>query len=312
MKRLSIVVPVMNEQDAIPLFYHTTLQAVEQLEGVEIEFMFVDDGSTDATLSVIKSLAQTDERVRYVSLSRNFGKESSMLAGLQYASGDYIAIMDVDLQDPPALLPQMLKEIQENGYDCVGTCRVTRKGEPFLRSLGARWFYALINKMSKTEIRSGARDYQMMTRQVAQAILSIGEYNRFSKGISGWVGFRRKWIEYENVERAAGKSKWSMWKLFVYALDGITAYSTVPLVVAFFLGVLLCLGSFLFIVLLIIRTLIFGDPTQGWPSLVCIIVLLAGIQLLFFGVIGQYLAKTYLETKRRPIFIIREASADIS
>ncbi len=302
---------MVNEQDAIPLFYHSTLKAVESLSSVEIEFMFVDDGSIDETLNVIKGFANMDKRVKYVSFSRNFGKESSMLAGLQYATGDYIAIMDVDLQDPPTLLPQMLRELQENGYDCVGTCRTTRKGEPFLRSLGARWFYALINKMSKTDIRPDARDYQMMTRQVAQSILSIGEYNRFSKGISGWVGFRRQWIEYENVERATGESKWSMWKLFVYAIDGITAFSTAPLVVAFFLGVLLCLGSFLFIVLLIIRTLIFGDPTQGWPSLVCIIVLLAGIQLLFFGVIGQYLAKTYLETKRRPIFIIRETSDDV-
>ncbi len=304
-KVLSVVVPVYNEQDTIAIFYQTVEKYVPQLN-VDIEYLFVDDGSADNTLDIIKKLTEQDRRVHYVSFSRNFGKEAALYAGLQNSSGDYIVLMDVDLQDPPELLPQMLKEIQENGYDCIGTRRVTRKGEPPIRSFFARMFYKLINAMSKTEIVDGARDYQMMTRQVADAILSIGEYNRFSKGIFGWIGYRKKWIEYENIERSAGETKWSFWKLFVYALDGIIAYSTVPLILSSVLGVLLCFVAFLFIVVIIARTLVFGDPTQGWPSLVCIIVLLAGIQLFFIGILGQYLAKTYLETKRRPIYLVRE------
>ncbi|MCD8202105.1 MAG: glycosyltransferase family 2 protein [Prevotella sp.] len=303
---LSIIVPVFNEEANVRTFYTAVLDVAPQLGDTDIEFLFIDDGSKDNTLCVVKELAANDRRVNFVSFSRNFGKESAIYAGLQYAAGDLVVIMDVDLQDPPKLLPQMLNEIHDNGYDCVGTCRTDRKGEPPIRSFFARLFYRMINKMSKTEIPVDARDYQMMTRQVADAILTIGEYNRFSKGIFGWVGFKKKWISYENVERVTGESKWSFWKLFVYALDGITAYSTVPLVVSFFLGLLLCLGSFVFIVFIIIRTLIFKDPTQGWPSLVCIIMLLAGIQLLFLGIIGQYLAKTYMETKKRPIFLVRE------
>ncbi len=303
---LSIIVPVFNEEANVRTFYTAVLDVAPQLTDTDVEFLFIDDGSKDDTLRVVKELAAKDNRVNFVSFSRNFGKESAIFAGLQYAAGDLVVIMDVDLQDPPMLLPQMLNEIRDNGYDCVGTCRTDRKGEPPIRSLFARLFYRLINKMSKTEIPVDARDYQMMTRQVADAILNIGEYNRFSKGIFGWVGFKKKWISYENVERVAGESKWSFWKLFVYALDGITAYSTVPLVVSFFLGLFLCLCAFVFIVFIIIRTLIFKDPTQGWPSLVCIIMLLAGIQLLFLGIIGQYLAKTYMETKKRPIFLVRE------
>ncbi len=302
---LSVVVPVLNEQDTISIFYQTVEQYIPQMD-VDIEYLFVDDGSTDDTLNVIKALAKQDRRVHYVSFSRNFGKEAALYAGLQNCSGDYVVLMDVDLQDPPELLPQMLREIRENGYDCVGTRRVTRKGEPPIRSFFARLFYRLINAMSKTEIVDGARDYQMMTRQVVEAILSIGEYNRFSKGIFGWVGYRKKWLEYENIERVAGETKWSFWKLFIYALDGIVAYSTVPLVLSSVLGLVLCLVAVIFIVAIIVKTLIFGDPTQGWPSLVCIIVLLAGIQLFFIGVLGQYLAKTYLETKRRPIYLARE------
>lgn len=302
---LSIVVPVLNEQDTIPIFYKTVKKCALKLN-VDIEYLFVDDGSTDDTLDIIKVLAERDPKVQYVSFSRNFGKEAALYAGLQNCSGDYVVLMDVDLQDPPELLPQMLQEIQENGYDCVGTRRVTRKGEPPIRSFFARMFYRLINKMSKTEIVDGARDYQMMSRQVSEAILSIGEYNRFSKGIFGWVGYRKKWIEYENVERIAGETKWSFWKLFVYALDGIAAYSTVPLVLSSVLGLLLCLVALVFVVIIIIRALVFGDPTQGWPSLVCIIVSLAGIQLFFIGILGQYLAKTYLETKRCPIYLVRE------
>ncbi len=302
---LSIIVPVYNEQDTIVIFYDTVKKYTSQLQ-TKIEFLFVDDGSTDNTLLIIKDLAEQDESVHYVSFSRNFGKEAALYAGLQNSLGDYIVLMDVDLQDPPELLPQMLKEIKENGYDCVGTRRVTRKGEPPVRSFFARMFYKLINKMSKTEVVDGARDYQMMTRQVADSILSIKEYNRFSKGIFGWIGFRKKWIEYENVERVAGETKWSFWKLFIYAMDGIVAYSTTPLVISSILGLLLCFVAFIFIAIIIARTLVFGDPTQGWPSLVCIIILLAGVQLFFMGILGQYLAKTYLETKRRPIYLVRE------
>ncbi len=304
-QRLTIIVPVLNEQDAIPIFYEKLEKIVPQLN-VEIEYLFIDDGSQDNTLRIVKELAEKDARVHYVSFSRNFGKEAALYAGIQNSSGDYIVLMDVDLQDPPELLPQMLKEIRENGYDCIGTRRVTRKGEPPIRSFFARMFYKLINAMSKTKILDGARDYQMMTRQVADAILSIGEYNRFSKGIFGWIGFRKKWMEYENIERRVGETKWSFWKLFVYALDGIVAYSTAPLVLSSLLGLLLCFVAFVFIVVIIARTLIFGDPTQGWPSLVCIVILLAGIQLFFIGILGQYLAKTYLETKRRPIYLARE------
>ncbi|MCD7713511.1 MAG: glycosyltransferase family 2 protein [Prevotella sp.] len=309
-KTLSIIVPSYNEESTVRAF-HTAVCDVElQLSGVDLEFLFIDDGSTDGTLAMLKRLSSEDGRVKYVSFSRNFGKEAAIYAGLQYAAGDYVVIMDADLQDPPALLPQMLTEISANGYDAVGTRRKDRKGEPAVRSFFARQFYKLINRMSHTEIVDGARDYQMMTRQVVDAILSVGEYNRFSKGIFEWVGFRRKWLEYENVERVAGETKWSFWKLFVYALDGIAAYSTIPLVISFFLGLFLCLAAFIFIVLIIIRTLIFSDPTQGWPSMVCIIVLLSGIQLLFFGIIGQYLAKTYMETKRRPIYLVREKNTD--
>lgn len=304
-KLLSVVVPVLNEQDTVPVFYQTVEKYASELD-VNIEYLFVDDGSTDDTLNIIKILANQDNRVHYVSFSRNFGKEAALYAGLQNCSGDYAVLMDADLQDPPELLPQMLREIRENGYDCVGTRRVTRKGEPPIRSFFARLFYRLINAMSKTEIVDGARDYQMMTRQVVEAILSVGEYTRFSKGIFGWVGYRKKWLEYENVERVAGETKWSFWKLFIYALDGIVAYSTVPLVLSSVLGLFLCLVAVIFIVVIIIRTLIFGDPTQGWPSLVCIVVLLSGVQLFFIGVLGQYLAKTYLETKRRPIYLVRE------
>ncbi|MCD8014366.1 MAG: glycosyltransferase family 2 protein [Lachnospiraceae bacterium] len=302
---LSVIVPCYNEQESIPYFYSAVNEIAPQLKA-EIEFLFVDDGSADDTLKVIKELTRKDERVHYVSFSRNFGKEAAIYAGLENAAGDYLVLMDADLQDPPTLLPQMLSYIWEDRYDCVGTRRVTRKGEPPIRSFFARGFYRLINRISKTEIVDGARDFQMMTRQVADAVLSVGEYNRFSKGIFGWVGFRKKWIEYENVERVAGETKWSFWGLFVYALDGIIAYSTTPLVLSSVIGLLLCLIAFLFIIVIIVRTLVFGDPTQGWPSLACIIILLAGLQLFFIGILGQYLAKAYLETKRRPIYLTRE------
>ncbi|MCD8118754.1 MAG: glycosyltransferase family 2 protein [Lachnospiraceae bacterium] len=304
-KLLSIIIPALNEQETIPILYET-IEALAPELPVNLEYLFIDDGSTDGTMEVVRGLAARDSRVHYVSFSRNFGKEAAIFAGIQNASGDLLVLMDADLQDPPALLPQMITEILENGYDCVGTRRIDRKGEPRVRSFFARRFYRLMSKISKTEIVDGARDYQMMTRKVAEAILSIGEYNRFSKGIFGWVGYHKKWISYENVGRVAGKSKWSFWKLLIYAMDGIVAYSTVPLVISSVLGLVLCLVAFIFILIIIARTLIFGDPTSGWPSLACIIILLAGLQMFFIGILGQYLAKTYLETKHRPIYLVRE------
>jgi len=305
-KLLSIVVPCYNEEESAPIFYKTIHEMENQIESVDLEFVFVDDGSRDNTLEIIKNLRKADERVHYVSFSRNFGKEAGIYAGLEKAKGDYVVIMDADLQDPPAMLPQMLSYIESGEYECVGTRRVDRKGEPPIRSWFARKFYKIMNKISSADIVDGARDYQMMTRRVVNAILSMGEYNRFSKGIFGWVGFKRKWLEFENVERVAGETKWSFWKLFVYAIDGIVAFSTAPLTMASIFGTIMCLTAFLFILVIIVRTLIFGDPTSGWPSMVCIILLVSGIQLLCLGVQGQYLAKTYLETKKRPIYLVQE------
>lgn len=309
-KKLTLVVPAYNEQDAIPLFYEEALRVERELPGVEVEYLFIDDGSRDQTMEVLRQLHAQDPRVHYVSFSRNFGKEAAIYAGLENAKGDYVAILDADLQDPPSLLPEMLHAIQEEGYDCVGSRRVTRKGEPPIRSFFARMFYRIMNKISSADIVDGARDFQLMNRKVVNAILSMGEYNRFSKGIFGWVGFRKKWLEYENIERAAGETKWSFWKLFVYALDGIVAFSTTPLVIASVMGMLFCMVAFIAIIFIIVRTLIFGDPTSGWPSMVCIIMFIAGIQLLCMGILGQYLAKTYLETKRRPLYLVEETDCD--
>ena len=270
------------------------------------EWIIVDDGSKDKTLDIIKQLRAIDDKVRYVSFSRNFGKEAAMFAGLEASTGNYVTLMDADLQDPPALLKQMYDAIINEGYDSVGTRRVTRKGEPPIRSFFARMFYKIINKMSDIEMVDGARDYRLMKRQVVDAIISLKEYNRYSKGLFSFVGFNTKWIEYENVERVAGETKWSFWKLFKYAIEGITAFSTTPLIFASVLGIIFCVISFLAIIFIIVRTLIYGDPTSGWPSLVCIIVFVSGIQLFSVGVIGQYLSKTYLEVKKRPIYIIKE------
>jgi glycosyltransferase involved in cell wall biosynthesis len=274
-------------------------------KGVEMNVLFVDDGSRDGTLAEIKKLRTEDERVHFVSFSRNFGKEAAMYAGLEKAQGDYLVIMDVDLQDPPSLLPEMFTYV-EQGYDSVATRRVNRKGEPVIRSFFARAFYGLMKKISKTEIVDGARDYRLMTRQVADAILSMGEYNRFTKGIYGWVGFETKWLEYENVERAKGETKWSFWKLFAYSIEGITAFSTVPLSIAAFVGALFCILAFFMIIFIIVRKLIFDDPVSGWPSMVCIILMTSGVQFFCVGILGQYLAKTYLEVKRRPIYLAKE------
>lgn len=303
-KLLSIIVPCYNEEPALQLFYDAIQKVAPDLP-TELEFIFVDDGSRDGTLQKIQQLHAQDPRVRFVSFSRNFGKEAALLAGLDHARGDVVVTMDADLQDPPALLPEMYQLIQTGDYDQVGTRRVTRKGEPPIRSFFARRFYRLINHMSKVELVDGARDYRMMTRPVVDALISMREYNRFSKGLFEFVGFRTKWLEYENIERAAGETKWSFWKLFAYAIEGICAFSTVPLVLAALLGVIFCFIAFIMVIVIIIRTLAFGDPVSGWPSLICVILLLGGLQLLALGIIGQYLAKTYLETKHRPVYIVR-------
>lgn len=305
-KLLSIIVPCYNEEESLPIFYKTVHDMEGEISSVDLEFVFVDDGSRDKTLEIARKLHDEDPRVHYVSFSRNFGKEAGIYAGLEHAKGDYVVIMDADLQDPPAMLPEMLSHIESGEYDRVATRRVDRKGEPPIRSWFARRFYHLMNKISSADIVDGARDYQLMTRKVVDAILAMGEYNRFSKGIFGWVGFKSKWLEFENVERVAGETKWSFWKLFIYAIDGIVAFSTAPLVMASVFGVVMCLVAFVFIIVIIIRTLAFGDPTGGWPSMVCIILLVSGIQLLCMGILGQYLAKTYLETKNRPKYLVQE------
>ncbi len=307
MSLLTVICPCYNEEESVALFYQEVMKqkAFFQEKGVKVEILFIDDGSHDATLAEIKKLRDMDENVHFVSFSRNFGKEAAMYAGLEKAKGDYVVIMDVDLQDPPSLLPEMYAHM-EQGYDSVATRRVTRKGEPVIRSFFARRFYSIMKKISKTEIVDGARDYRMMTRQMVDAILSMGEYNRFIKGIYGWVGFRTKWLEYENVERAKGETKWSFWKLFLYSIEGITAFSTVPLSIAAFVGALFCLLAFVMIIFIIVRKMIFGDPVSGWPSLVCIILMTSGVQFFCTGILGQYLAKTYLEVKRRPIYLARE------
>lgn len=305
MKKISVVVPCYNEEAALPLFYDTFLKETADM-AVEWEFIFVDDGSKDGTLAGFRALHEKDERVHYISFSRNFGKESAMFAGLEAATGDYITIMDVDLQDPPALLPDMLRGLEAEGYDCVATRRVTRKGEPPIRSWFARKFYQLMGKISRTEIVDGARDFRLMTRQMVDAILSMKEYSRFSKGIFSWVGFSTKWLEYENIERSAGETKWNFWKLLIYSLDGIIGFSTMPLAIASVAGVIFCIIAFLLLLFFFVKALIWGDPVAGFPATICIILLLGGIQLFCIGILGQYLSKTYLETKQRPIYIAKE------
>lgn len=307
MELLSVIVPCFNEEENIFPFYEELMKNDEffKKRDLNIEIIYVSDGSKDGTVSKVKELHEKDDRVKLISFSRNFGKESAIYAGFKRAKGDYVVMMDADLQDPPSLLPEMFGYIDE-GYDSVATRRVTRKGEPLIRSFLARRFYKLINKMSKTEIVDGARDYRLMTRQVTDAILALSEYNRFSKGIFGWVGYETKWVEFENVERTRGETKWSFWGLFKYSLEGIVAFTTAPLSLASLMGVLFCLFAFLLIIFIIVRTCIFGDPTSGWPSLVCIISLISGVQLLCLGIMGQYLSKTYLEVKKRPLYFVKE------
>ncbi len=309
MKKISLVVPCYNEQEVIKLFYDEVQKIKKDFKNVSFEIIFVNDGSKDRTLELMRELSKNDD-VRYVSFSRNFGKEAAMYAGLEASTGDYVAIMDADLQDPPALLKEMYEILESKEYDSVATRRVTRKGEPVIRSFFARLYYKIINKISKTEIVDGARDFRLMTRQMVDSVLSLKEYNRFSKGIFSWVGYRTKWLEYENVERAAGETKWSFWKLFLYSLESIVAFSTVPLSIASVMGILFCFVAFIIIIFIIVRTLMFGDPTSGWPSMVCIMFFIGGVQLLCLGIMGQYLSKTYLEVKKRPIYIVAETEKD--
>lgn len=302
-----MVVPCYNEEENVELFYTELVKndPFFEREEIELELLYVDDGSRDGTVKEVRKLVQRDKRVHLVSFSRNFGKEAAMYAGLENAGGDYVVLMDVDLQDPPSLLPEMFSYLKQ-GYDSVATRRVSRKGEPPVRSFFARMFYRLMKKISRTEIMDGARDYRLMTRQMVDAILSMQEYNRFTKGIFGWVGFQTKWLEYENVERAKGETKWSFWKLLVYSVDGILAFSTVPLLFASVMGVLFCALAFIMIIFVIVRKLIFGDPVSGWASQVCIMLLIGGVQFFCTGILGQYLAKTYMEVKKRPIYLVKE------
>ncbi len=308
METLSIVVPCYNEEAAIPIFYEAVEKVKSQI-AAEIEYCFVDDGSSDGTLSILRELQKiSGGAVHYVSFSRNFGKEAALYAGLQMAKGQWVVTMDVDLQDPPSLLPAMwdILHVPSGDFDCVATRRTTRKGEPRIRSFFARLFYKLINHLSDTEIVDGARDYRMMSRQMVDAVIADGEYNRFSKGIFSWVGFHTQWLSYENVERSAGETKWSFWKLFKYSIEGILAYTTLPLYLSSLMGILMCGVSFLSLMFILLRAMLYGDPVAGWPSLVCIITLLGGLVLLALGIMGLYIAKIYLETKKRQIYIVRE------
>ena len=304
--KLTAIVPCYNEEAALHFFYEEMQEVMQDMQYVDFELLFINDGSKDKTLEEIKELAAKDSRVKYVSFSRNFGKEAAIYAGLTYSDGDLTAIMDADLQDPPSLLPQMYEAIVEEGYDSVATRRVNRKGEPPIRSFFARCFYRLMNRISKADIVYGASDYRLMNRAFVDAMMKMSEYNRFSKGLFGWVGFDTKWLEFENVERVAGETKWSFWKLFLYSIDGIVAFSTMPLSIAAFLGVTMCAVSAVAVIFTIVRQLLYGGSAFGWPSMVCIIMFLGGIQLLCIGILGSYLAKTYLEVKRRPVFICKE------
>ena len=302
---LTVITPCYNEEETVELFYEELSKYLPCID-MDYEILFVDDGSKDKTLEKCKKLKERDSRIKVISFSRNFGKEAAMYAGLSESKGDYVVLMDTDLQDPPYLLPNMVLALTEEGYDSAATYRVTRQGEPPIRSFFARKFYRLINSLIDVEIVDGARDYRIMTRQMVDAILSMQEYHRFSKGIFAWVGFKTKYIEFENVERVAGETKWSFWKLVGYAIEGIVAFTTAPLRIATIAGIIVSMFGFLYMLFIVIKALVFGDPVAGYPSLICIITLLGGMQLLFLGILGEYLAKTYMETKKRPIYIIKE------
>ena len=309
MSKISIIVPCYNEQQSLPLFYKEIKAVFDRLK-YDYELLFINDGSKDDTLSVMRDLAKEDKNITYVSLSRNFGKEAAMYAGFCNAKGDYVAVMDADMQDPPALLPEMIGILEKGEYDSVATRRVSRDGEPKIRSWFARMFYKLINKISDADIVDGARDFRLMKREMVDAIVAMGEYNRFSKGIFGWIGFKTYWLPYKNVERVAGETKWSFWKLFKYSIDGIVSFSQVPLSIASLFGVIMTGFSFLFLAFIIIRKLIFGDPVAGWASLICTMLLVSGIMLFCLGIIGQYIAKIYMECKHRPHYIVSETNND--
>ena len=303
---ISIVIPCFNEEEAIPIFYEETLKVLKTMPLSSFEFVFVDDGSSDKTLEIIKEISVEDNSVHFVSFSRNFGKEAALYAGLSKTNGDFISVMDVDLQDPPSLLPQMLEAILKEGYDCAATRRVTRKNEPPVRSFFARKFYKIMGKLSDVPVVDGARDFRLMTKKYKDAVLSLLERNRFTKGIFPWVGFKTKWFAYENVERVAGKTKWSFWKLFLYSIDGIIGFSTKPLAFSAVAGILSLAVTFVLIILIAVRRLVFGDPVQGWASLVCFITFFSGLQLFCTGISGLYISKIYTEVKQRPIYIIKE------
>ena len=307
MKKISIIIPCYNEEESLPAFYAEAKKVLDEI-GSDYELLFVNDGSKDGTLSMLKGLAENDGHVKYVSFSRNFGKEAAMYAGFRNAGGDYVAVMDADLQDPPSLLPKMLEILETGEYDSVATRRKTRKGEPPVRSWFAKQYYKVINKISDADVQDGARDFRLMNRKMVDAILSMSEYNRFSKGIFGWIGFRTYWLSYENVERVAGQTKWNFWKLFKYGIDGIINFSSTPLAIASWFGALMTVIAFVFLIIIVVRRLIFGDPVAGWASTICIIIFIGGIQMLFLGIIGQYIAKIYLETKNRPVYIIAESN----
>lgn len=309
MSVISIIVPCYNEEKAVPVFYKATSAALENIDA-DIEYIFVDDGSSDNTVNEFKKLASADKRVKYISFSRNFGKEAGMYAGMKHAHGDYIVIMDIDLQDPPELIPKMYDLVRSGEYDCAATRRVNRVGEAKLRSFFARCFYKLINKISDTEIVDGARDFRLMSRKMVNSILELSEYNRFSKGIFSWVGFKTKWLEYENRERSVGETKWSFWKLFKYSIEGIVSFSTAPLAVSSVCGVLFSIIALIGIIFVVVRQLVWGGSAYGWASLICIILLVSGVQLLCIGILGQYLSRTYMESKRRPIFIVKESNTE--
>ena len=311
MKKISIVVPCYNEEETLPIFYEEMQKIVKEMsKEAKFEFVFVNDGSKDKTLAILRGLAKKDKNVRYLSFSRNFGKEAGIYAGLKNATGDYICTMDVDLQDPPSLLKEMFKTLETGEYDCCAAKSTSRNGYSFLRKTFTKWFYKLINKLSKVEMVDGARDFRLFTRQMLDSILEMEEYNRYSKGIFSFVGYNTKWLEYENTERVAGTTKWSFWKLFIYAIDGITAFSTTPLIISVFIGIIFCLIAFIMVIVVIIKTLVFGDPVSGWPSLACIIIFTSGVQLFFFGVMGMYLSKIYLEVKKRPLYIVDDKNIE--
>ena len=306
---ISVIVPCYNEEESILLFYEEIKKIINKMK-IKFEIIFIDDGSNDQTLPILRNLSKKDKIIRYISFSRNFGKEAGILAGLEASKGKYVCTMDVDLQDPPKLLIKMYEEIKKGEYDCIATRSVSRNGYSFFRKLFTKWYYKIIKKLSKTPIVDGARDFRLMSRKMVDAILKLKEYNRFSKGIFSWVGFKTKWITFENQERAKGTTKWNFWKLFSYSIESIVGFSTTPLLISSFIGIIFCLIAFIMILVIIVKTLVYGDPVSGWPSLVCIIFLVSGVQLFCTGILGEYLAKTYLETKSRPIYIVKETEHD--